>query len=662
MVGRKMFGQVDRRLHQVFPERSEELFGGRSCLLTGDWGQLPPVMDLPLYTTVSRTELSDLGSIDYHLFDHAVVLDRVMRQAGQDAGQECFRNLLLRLRNAELTVEDRKYLMTRTAGEVGDTKSFDEALRLYPIIEAVAEHNVAKLRASGQPIAVLRAVHTGPGASKATLDDAGGLEPVICIAHGARVMLSANLWVEVGLVNGALGTVEAICYESDQRPPDLPIAVTVKFDSYSGPTLPDGTVPITPLRRTWFSTTKQCSRLQIPLKLAWAVTIHKSQGLTLDKAVIDVGKKEFSTGLTFVACSRVRQLTDLLFVPPFSFQRVANLSKSVRLKDRLIEDARLQQMSVVATEGSSTQSLQQQMSVVATEGSSTQSLRGQYQQPPQCQLPPQPQPLSQQVVPATPFSPIPLPSLSPPPRPLYSPSLPPQPPPPPLSQLPSPSPSPPPPPVSPSQPPPPTTPPLHLPPSPSLSIDGLEMLESSQTYECPYKYHPVDNQWQRMTCENMGLIYIQSNDITPGGLHVSLTVPASIRSIRGDGNCFFRSLSNIITGSEEQHESVRLAIVRHMRAFGHLLHLHHDNRSIDEYIHISKMDESSTWATQVEMFALTHLLGICLYVYSEHFGRWNKYDPCILDSMITDGNLCNMGIYVNHPTNHFEVVTSISLV
>ena len=636
MVGRKMFGQVDRRLRQVFPERSEELFGGRSCLLTGDWGQLPPVMDLPLYTTVSRTELSDLGSIDYHLFDHAVVLDRVMRQAGQDADQECFRNLLLRLRNAELTVEDWKYLMTRTAGEVGDTKSFDEALRLYPTIEAVAEHNVAKLRASGQPIAVLRAVHTGPGASKATLDDAGGLEPVICIAHGARVMLSANLWVEVGLVNGALGTVEAICYEGDQRPPDLPIAVTVKFDSYSGPTLPDGTVPITPLRRTWFSTTKQCSRLQIPLKLAWAVTIHKSQGLTLDKAVIDVGKKEFSTGLTFVACSRVRQLNDLLFVPPFSFQRVANLSKSVRLKDRLIEDARLQQMSVVATEGSSTQSLQQQMSFVATEGSSTQSLRCQCQQPPQCQLPPQPQPLSQQVVPATPFSPIPLPSLSPPPRPLYSPSLPP---PPPLSPLPSPSPSPPP--ASPSQPPPPTTPPLHLPPSTSLSIDGLEMLESSQTYECPYKYHPVDNQWQRMTCENMGLIYIQSNDITPGGLHVSLTVPASIRSIRGDGNCFFWSLSYIITGSEE-HESVRLAIVRHMRAFGHLLHLHHDNRSIDEYIHISKMDESSTWATQVEMFALTHLLGICLYVYSEHFGRWNKYDPCILDSMITDGNLCNM--------------------
>ncbi len=293
MVGRKMFGQVDRRLRQVYPNRSEELLGGRSCLLIGDWGQLPPVMDLPLYTTVSRTELSDLGSIDYHLFHRAVVLDRVMRQAGQDASQELFRSLLLRLRNAELTVEDWKHLMTRTAGEVGDIRLFDAALRLYPTIEAVAEHNVAKLHASGQPVAVMRAVHMGPGASKASNDDAGGLYPVVCIAHGARVMLSANLWVEAGLVNGALGTVQAICYDDNQQPPDLPIAVTVKFDTYAGPTLPDGTVPIAPLRRIWFSMTKQCSRLQVPLKLAWAVTIHKSQGLTLDKAVIDIGKKEF---------------------------------------------------------------------------------------------------------------------------------------------------------------------------------------------------------------------------------------------------------------------------------------------------------------------------------------------------------------------------------
>ena len=56
------------------------------------------------------------------------------------------------------------------------------------------------------------------------------------------------------------------------------------------------------------------------------VTIHKVQGFTLDKVVIGVGKKELACGLTFVACSRVHELTDLHFNPPFTFHRIANLA------------------------------------------------------------------------------------------------------------------------------------------------------------------------------------------------------------------------------------------------------------------------------------------------------------------------------------------------
>ena len=101
----------------------------------------------------------------------------------------------------------------------------------------------------------------------------------------ARVMLTSNLWTEVGLVNGAMGTIQAICHQNGKAPPDLPTLVTVTFDAYSGPTLHDGTVPITPIHQSWLTAGAQCSRLQLPLKLAWAVTIHKTQGLTLDKVV-----------------------------------------------------------------------------------------------------------------------------------------------------------------------------------------------------------------------------------------------------------------------------------------------------------------------------------------------------------------------------------------
>ena len=58
------------------------VLGGYLCLLFGDFGQLPPVMDLPLYITVPRSALSDLGSAAYQNFDHAIILDQIIHQRG----------------------------------------------------------------------------------------------------------------------------------------------------------------------------------------------------------------------------------------------------------------------------------------------------------------------------------------------------------------------------------------------------------------------------------------------------------------------------------------------------------------------------------------------------------------------------------------------------
>ena len=115
MVSRKMFGPVDKRLHQVFPHRSDQVLGGCSCLLFGDFGQLPPVMDLPLYTTTTSSALFDIGASGYQSFDRAVVLDQIMRQAGQDPSQVLFHEILLRLRNGDVTEDE---LMTRTPAQI----------------------------------------------------------------------------------------------------------------------------------------------------------------------------------------------------------------------------------------------------------------------------------------------------------------------------------------------------------------------------------------------------------------------------------------------------------------------------------------------------------------------------------------------------------------
>lgn len=68
------------------------MLGGCLCLLFGDFEQLSPVMDLPLYSTASRSELSDLGSTVYHSFNKGVTLDKIICQSGEDPEQVFFRD------------------------------------------------------------------------------------------------------------------------------------------------------------------------------------------------------------------------------------------------------------------------------------------------------------------------------------------------------------------------------------------------------------------------------------------------------------------------------------------------------------------------------------------------------------------------------------------
>ncbi|GET60560.1 ATP-dependent DNA helicase PIF1-like [Rhizophagus irregularis DAOM 181602=DAOM 197198] len=87
MVGRRMFALIDMRLRQAFPEHNNEPFGGRSVIMLGDFGQLPPVRDLPMYASTKRDELSDSGFVAYKQFKEAYKLNVVQRQSGNSKEQ-----------------------------------------------------------------------------------------------------------------------------------------------------------------------------------------------------------------------------------------------------------------------------------------------------------------------------------------------------------------------------------------------------------------------------------------------------------------------------------------------------------------------------------------------------------------------------------------------
>ncbi|PFX15735.1 ATP-dependent DNA helicase PIF1 [Stylophora pistillata] len=147
-----------------------------------------------------------------------------------------------------------------------------------------------------------------------------------------------------GIFNGTMGTAKHIIFAQNQRPPMLPIAVIVQFDKddYIGPSFCENMpncVPIFPVTSHINDTNGlNLERQQLPLKLAWSITIHKSQGLTLKKSWVDLGPSENVAGLAYIALSRVRKLSDLV-IEPMGFERLQSIKKTSNYKFRLLEEA-----------------------------------------------------------------------------------------------------------------------------------------------------------------------------------------------------------------------------------------------------------------------------------------------------------------------------------
>lgn len=301
-----LFDMVDRVCREV--RRDPRPFGGIQVVLSGDFFQLPPVSvsgrnnDLiapsPEFLE-SRERYARAGRNPEGFVTESLVwgeLDPVIcyltEQHRQDDGQ--LLTVLTDIRDGAVTQEDHDVLLTRLGavpapGEV--------AVHLFPVNRQADNLNDLRLAQIQDEEHVFHAEQAGPANLVDRLKRNMLAPERLVLKTGAAVMALRND-TDRQYVNGSIGTVRGFAPEAKGGWP------IVEFEN--------GNI-VTMKQATWEmmdGDTVLAAINQVPLRCAWGITIHKSQGMTLDRAVMDL-RRTFAPGMGYVALSRVESLTGL---------------------------------------------------------------------------------------------------------------------------------------------------------------------------------------------------------------------------------------------------------------------------------------------------------------------------------------------------------------
>ncbi len=284
--------------------KSSAPFGGLQILLVGDFYQLPPIAD-GLEDAKFAFESAAWPSV----INETVILTHVHRQA-----EETFRDMLGRVRTGAANEADITLLRSRLgldwqSLEIRPTLLFSRRA----MVDKINAVNLGKLEGEiltwkAKTLFVGTAGGSKPSEEEleravVIFDRDGPYDETLQLKLRAQVMLTVNLDLDHGLVNGSRGVI-------------------VGFDTRGAEPLPivlfKNGLKETVGRHSWYlDDFQQVVRSQIPLRLAWAGTIHKAQGATLDCALVDIGRSTFEYGQAYVALSRVKSL-DSLYVYEFA--------------------------------------------------------------------------------------------------------------------------------------------------------------------------------------------------------------------------------------------------------------------------------------------------------------------------------------------------------
>lgn len=291
MVDATFFESVEYIAREI--REKDKTWGGIQLVVSGDFFQLPPISK----KSSSIKEFAFEADCWDSSFDMQFELTTIFRQSDAQLVK-----LLQGIRRGKTDPEDLQ-LLEKCCSE---TEPDSSVARFYPRNDDVCQVNRKHLESLGEEIVVYSAVDEGVDSWKKQLKHVSAPDELkICI--GARVMLIKNLNPWKKLVNGATGTVVNFKYNVTdvQGICECEILPIVNFDS--GPK----EVIIEPDEWVVMDGDKVgARRIQIPLMLAWALSIHKCQGMTLDSIHTDLSRA-FGFGMVYVALSRVKSLSGL---------------------------------------------------------------------------------------------------------------------------------------------------------------------------------------------------------------------------------------------------------------------------------------------------------------------------------------------------------------
>ncbi|XP_078791854.1 uncharacterized protein LOC144986979 isoform X2 [Oryzias latipes] len=306
MVSRPLFAYVDARLKQI--KGSQKPFGGMSVLAVGDFYQLPPVrQSKPLCVF----QPSDIDLWWQHF--QVVTLTDIMRQKDDVAFAELLNRLRVKEKTEELSQEDRD-LLSQTITDASRCPT--DVLHIFATNKQVDEHNSATLSLLHPDVISIDAddFRKDPQTGRMTRQDKPGkggrneLADTLKVAEGVRVMLTRNIDIQNGLVNGAFGKLlRVVSSGNDQHI----IKLGLRMDNQVRNNQTGAADDLVYIERAEENLKqRRVVRRQFPVRLAFACTVHKTQGLTTSAAVVSL-KNIFEPGMAYVALSRVTALSGL---------------------------------------------------------------------------------------------------------------------------------------------------------------------------------------------------------------------------------------------------------------------------------------------------------------------------------------------------------------